>query len=56
MCESYKICAQNEQSRHAGGSSHYLSRGLIALMAQQIRQGTIDLNNLEQIEGDCEVM
>jgi nuclear receptor interaction protein len=56
MCDSYKICAQNEQSRHAGGSSHYLSRGLIALMAQQIRQGTIDLNNLEQIEGDCEVM
>ena len=56
MSDSYKICAQNEQSRHAGGSSHYLSRGLIALMAQQIRQGTIDLNNLEQIEGDCEVM
>lgn len=56
MWDSYKICAQNEQSRQAGGSSHYLSRSLIALMAQQIRQGTIDLNNLEQIEGDCEVM
>lgn len=56
MRDSYKICAQNEQNRHAGGSSHYLSRSFVAFMAQQIRQGNFDLNNLEQVEGDCEVM